>query len=259
MVVATAGVYLYYARRPNVYTTGTLVYVTDPGDPVTGVQAAPATDRNVDDVASLFDARDNAAVVARRIGYRGTAQQLLAQISVTSKTGQDFIVLTAQSGSANEAAAIANGFAQQFVASLSNAYTSRIADGITLIKSQLAQAPAGQSGLLTRAGLQTQLQNLTIDLKVPTTVAQQVNPALAPSAPSAPKPGRNALFAFFIALVGAIALCYGIERFDRRLKNPEDLERAYGMPLLAVLPHTNDPAPTRDQGAALGSDFREPF
>jgi Mrp family chromosome partitioning ATPase/capsular polysaccharide biosynthesis protein len=259
VVVATVGVYAYYAHKPDVYTTSTLVYVTDPGDPVTGVQAAPATDRNVDDVASLFDSRSNAAAVARRIGYRGSPQALLGQISVTSKTGEDFIVITAQSGSPSQAAAIANGFARQFVASLSDTYTSRIADAITLIKSQLAQAPTGQSGLLTRAGLQTQLQSLTVDLRVPTTVAQQVNRALAPGAPSAPKPARNALFAFVIALVGAIAACYAIERFDRRLKNPEDLERAYGTPLLAVLPHTGDPAPILDGGAVLGRDFREPF
>jgi Mrp family chromosome partitioning ATPase/capsular polysaccharide biosynthesis protein len=259
VVVATAGVYAYYAHKPNVYTTSTLVYVTDPGDPVTGVQAQPATDRNVDDVASLFDSRTSAAAVARRIGYGGSPEDLLGQVSVTSKTGEDFIVIAAQSGSAQQAAAIANGFAKQFVTALSNTYTSRISDAITLIRSQLARAPSGQTGLLTRAGLQTQLQSLTVDLRVPTTVAQQVNPAIPPTAASAPKPARNALFAFFIALVAGIAVCYGIERFDRRLKNPEDLERAYATPLLAVLPHTGDPAPTRDGGAALGKDFREPF
>lgn len=259
VVLATAGVYAYYAHKPNVYTTGTLVYVTDPGDPVTGVQAAPATDRNVDDVASLFDSRSNAAIVARKIGYPGSPQQLLAQVSVTSKTGEDFIQIGAQSGSPRQAAAIANAFAQQFVASLSSTYTSRISDAIQQIKSQLAQTTPGAAGQLSRAGLQTQLQVLTIDLRVPTTVAQQVNPALAPAAPSAPKPLRNALFAFFISLVGAIALCYALERFDRRLKTPEDLEAAYGSPMLAVLPHTDDTMAMRDGAGALGRNFREPF
>ncbi len=259
VVLATAGVYAYYAHKPNVYTTGTLVYVTDPGDPVTGVQAAPATDRNVDDVASLFDSHSNAAIVARKIGYHGSPQQLLAQVSVTSKTGEDFIQIGAQSGSPQQAAAIANAFAQQFVASLGSTYTSRISDAIQQIKSQLAQTTPGAAGQLSRAGLQTQLQVLTIDLRVPTTVAQQVNPALAPATPSAPKPLRNALFAFFISLVGAIALCYALERFDRRLKTPEDLEAAYGQPLLAVLPHTDDTMAMRDGAGALGRNFREPF
>jgi Mrp family chromosome partitioning ATPase len=259
VVVATAGVYAYYAHKPNVYTTGTLVYVTDPGDPVTGVQAAPATDRNVNDVASLFDSRSEAAIVARKVGYHGSPDALLSQVSVTSKTGQDFIQIGVQSGSPQEAAAIANAFAQQFVASLSRTYTSRISDAIHQIKSQLAQTTPGATGQLSRAGLQTQLQVLTIDLKVPTTVAQQVNPAVVPAIPSAPKPLRNALFAFIISLVGAIALCYALERFDRRLKTPEDLEAAYGTPLLGVLPHTDDTMAMQDGAGALGNNFREPF
>jgi non-specific protein-tyrosine kinase len=259
VVVASAGVYGYYAHKPDVYTTGTLVYVTDPGDPVTGVQAAPATDRNVNDVASLFDSRGNAAIVARKIGYHGSAQDLLAQVSVTSKSGQDFIQIGAQSGSPQQAAAIANGFAREFVSSLSSTYTARIADAILLLKSQLTLVPHGAAGQVQRANLIGQLQNLTIAHAVPTTVAAQVNPALAPATPSAPKPLRNALFAFFISLVGAVVLCYGLERFDRRLKTPEDLEAAYATPLLAVLPHSDDTLAVRDGASALGRSFREPF
>ena len=37
VLVATGGVYAYYARKPDVYTTNTLVFYRDPGDPVTGL------------------------------------------------------------------------------------------------------------------------------------------------------------------------------------------------------------------------------
>src|SRR5262249_5331825 len=96
-------------------------------------------------------------------------------------------------------------------------------------------------------------------LHVPTTIGRQVNRALPPTSPSAPKPLRNALFAFIIALVGAIAVAYGLERFDRRLRNPEEMERAYGTPLLAVLLRVGDPAPMHDGEPSLGHDCREPF
>jgi Mrp family chromosome partitioning ATPase len=62
-----------------------------------------------------------------------------------------------------------------------------------------------------------------------------------------------------LALVGAIALAYGLERFDRRLRDPQEVEDAYASPLLAVLPHSDDPAPAAGGMAALSSDFREPF
>ena len=254
VVVATGGVYAYYHHKPNVYTATTLVYVTDPGDPVSGVAAAPATDRNVADVASLLDTSNTAAAVAHRIRYRGDPSGLLGQVSATSKQGEDFIVITANSGSPREAAAIANGFADQFVSSLSRTFRNRIDSAIRTLTAQVSQTP-GPNGQLQRA----QLDNLELDRQVPSTVAQHVNVATPPAVASSPKPVRNAIFALLIALVGAIALCYGFERFDRRLKTPEDIESAFAFPVLGVLPHSDDPDPIGPGGAMLGSDFREPF
>jgi non-specific protein-tyrosine kinase len=180
-------------------------------------------------------------------------------VSITSKQGEDFVAVTAQSGSPGQAAAIANAFAHQFVVSLTGAYTTQLRTAIRLAQSQLAHAPAGAAGQISRGDLINQINTLTQALGVPTTVAQQASPATPPSSPSDPKPTRNALFAFLLSLVGAIGLAYGLERFDRRLKHPEELERAYSSPLLAVLPHTDDPAPLRGGTPALSNDFREPF
>jgi len=258
VVVATGGVYAYYAHKPNVYTASTEVYVTDPGDPVSGVAAAPATDRNVADTASLFDSRASAEVVARNIHYQGTPDQLLGQVAIATKQGEDFITLTANNGDAAQAAAIANGFAQQFVVSLRDTYLARIDNAIRSLDAQLSHA-TGPASQLTRAGLITERNQLALDRQVPQTIAKQVNAAAAPASPSSPKPLRNAIFALLLSLLGAIALCYGIERFDRRLKTPEDIESSFGLPLFAVLPHTSDPTPMLDGGAVLGPDFREPF
>jgi non-specific protein-tyrosine kinase len=259
VVVATGGVYAYYSHKPNVYTTSTLVYVTQPGNPVTGVTAPTPTDRDVSDAAALLDSRANAAAVASRIGFSGSPDALLGQVSITSKQGQDFVQITAQSGSPQQAAAIANTFANQFVDSLTNAYKLQLGDAIRLAKSQLAAAPAGPAGVLARGSLTNQIYTLQQAQAVPATVAKQINLAAVPSAPSSPKPVRNAIFALILSLVGAIALAYGLERFDRRLRNPQEMEEAYGSPLLAVLPHSADPAPALEGAPSLGRDFREPF
>jgi polysaccharide biosynthesis transport protein len=259
VVVATGGVYAYYVRKPNVYTASTIVYVTQPGNPVTGVQAAAPTDRDVADAAALLASNQNAAAVARRIGYSGSPQSLLASVDITSKQNEDFVQVSAQSASATEAAAIVNGFAHQFVTSLTNAYTTQIGDAIHTAKQQLGQAPPGVAGEVARSDLTNQLYTLEQEQAVPTTIAEQVNSAPVPATPTSPKPVRNALFALLLSLVGAIAVAYGLERFDRRLKDPEDMEAAYGAPLLAVLPHTDAPAPVLAGEPVLGSDFREPF
>ena len=259
VVVATGGVYAFYARKPNVYSTSTLVYYHDPGDPVTGIPSPTSTDRSVANEATLLYSLSTARAVARGIGYPGTTQDLLNHVSLTSKPGEDFVQISVQAGNPQEAARIANGFAQQLVSSLNGEVRLRIANALKLSQTQLSQRPHGQTQDVQSANLADQVNRLQLALQVPTTVASQVEPAQPPTSASSPKPVRNALFAFILSLVGAIALAYGLERFDRRLKNPEELDHAYGQPLLAVLPHTPDPAPIHADGPALGADFREPF
>jgi Mrp family chromosome partitioning ATPase/capsular polysaccharide biosynthesis protein len=259
VVVATGGVYAYYARKPNVYTASTLVFYRDPGDPVTGLPSPQSTDRTVQNEASLLSSRGNAAAVAKRIGFHGSPQDLLNTVSISSKTGEDFVQITAKAGGAKEAANIANAFGSQFVSSLNGAYVSRIQGLLKLSQAQLAQTASGPATDVQRANLLSQINRLQLDAKFPNKPAQQINPALPPGGPSSPKPLRNALFALLLSLVGAIAVAYGLERFDRRLRNPEDLESAYETPVLAVLPHTDEPAPIAGELPALSRDFREPF
>jgi Mrp family chromosome partitioning ATPase/capsular polysaccharide biosynthesis protein len=257
VVVATAGVYAYASRKSNEYGASTLVYYQDPGDPINGTPSAQQTDRTVIDAATLLDSRDTAARVAAKIGYHGTPDQLLSQVSITSKPGSDFIEIATSSGSPTQAAAIANGFAQYLVSTLSNGVTHRIESALKLSQTQLAQTPTGPAGDVQRTLLLSQIGRLELAIKVPTLVAKQVDSAFPSYVPTSPKPKRDALFAFIIALVGSIGLAYGLERFDRRLKNPEEMEDAFGRPLLGVLPHADQPVTTRKGQPALGDAFRE--
>src|SRR5262249_39482114 len=150
-------------------------------------------------------------------------------------------------------------FASEFTSSLNRAYRRRIAIAIRLSKAQLAQLPGGSAVGVQRANLLDQINRLQLAIGVPTTVAQHIDPATPPTSPSYPKTLRNTLFAFVLSLLGAIALAYGFERFDRRLKNPDEMARAYDSPLLAVLPHTGDTAADRGDEPAVVADFREPF
>jgi non-specific protein-tyrosine kinase len=259
VVVATGGTYAYYARKHNLYESTTLVYYQDPGNIVSGIPSPQQTDRTVIDAATLLDSNAQAEAVAKQIGWQGSPASLLQQVSVGSKTGSDFISISTTAGTAGEAAKIANGFAQSLVASLLNQVTSQIESALAVARSQLAQTARGQAGIVQRADLQSQIDRLQLALRVPTLVAKQVAPARVPTAPSSPKPLRNALFALLISLVAAVALVFGLERFDRRLKTPEEMERAYGRTLLGVLPQSGDPAPTYEAGPGLGQDFREPF
>src|SRR5262245_24966357 len=132
VLVATGGVYAYYAHQPDVYSASTLVFVKDPGDPVTGVPNTQSTDRNVQNQASLLYSRDTAASVAKKIDYHGTSQQLLDNVSVTSKAGEDFVNVTAHGGTGREAAAVANAFAGELVSLINGSQATRIERAIAL-------------------------------------------------------------------------------------------------------------------------------
>jgi Mrp family chromosome partitioning ATPase len=77
--------------------------------------------------------------------------------------------------------------------------------------------------------------------------------------PFAPRPKRDAAFAFAIALGLGLALTLALERFDRRITKLEEVDDAYGVPLLAVIPHTATPVNLQEGAAAVPLALREPF
>jgi Mrp family chromosome partitioning ATPase/capsular polysaccharide biosynthesis protein len=259
VVVATAGVYAYYARQAKVYTAGTLVYVRDPGDPINGTPSLQSTDRTVSNQASLLYSLETAANVADKISYDGTPQELLDRVSITSREGQDFVNVEARGRTPQEAASIANTYAKEFVQSINASQSNRVERALELSQDQLADLPRGPATAATRQNLEEQIRRLELVQEVPQTITRQVDPALPPSSPSEPKPVRNAIFAFVLSLLLALGVAFGLERFDRRLKRPEQAEDAFGTPMLAVLPHSDNTAPTRHGGAALSPEFQEAF
>ena len=260
VLLATLLTYGFSSRQPDVYTSGTLVYVKDPGDPVSGVPSPQSTDRAVQNQASLLYSRDTATTVAGKINYTGTADDLLRHVNVTSRAGEDFVSVTAKAPSGREAAVIANAFAAEFASLINDAFSSRLDEALRFSKRQLAQLPRSALKQIAGQNLSDQVARLEVTRQVPPTIAQQVDPAVVPSSPSSPKPVRNAIGAFILSLLLAIGLAFALERFDRRLKRPEEVEELYGAPLLAVLPHAGGPAAAPAHGeVTLGAAFREPF
>ena len=260
VVIATGGVYAYYKHKPNVYRSSTLVYVQNNGDPVTGDVDIQQTDRQVEDQATLLDSISTATRVAKKIHFPGSAASLLGEVAITSLPGEDFVTVTVHDGTAEGAATVANGFAREFVDLVNGANNQRIAAALRLSREQLAQLGSrNPQANTTAADLIAEISRLTLAQKDPEVISKQVQLATPPAAPSAPKPTRNAIFALALSLLAAVAAAFGLERFDRRLKNPEEMERAYGRTLLTVLPHSSEPSPVHGGDAALSQDFREPF
>lgn len=259
IIVATVGVYVYYDHQPKVFSAGTLVFTKDPGDPATGTASGLSTDRAVQNQAALLYSRSVAQTVQRQIEYPGTPEQLLGTVSIKAQAGQDFVAITARAGSPTLAADIVNGYARTFVALSNSQQRQRLDKALALRRKQLTDLAPGKVNTTTRQQLSDEIRRLQLAVDVPSSATQQVDRASPPPKAESPKPKRNAIFAFVLALVLAVTIAFGLERFDRRVKRPEDVERIYGLPLLAVLSHAPKPAPMLDGLASLSSSFRESF
>jgi Mrp family chromosome partitioning ATPase/capsular polysaccharide biosynthesis protein len=259
VVLATAATYAYAHRQPKVYNAGTLVFYLDPGDPLTGA-VTTSPDRNLQDLASLLYSQNVAALVAKRLNYSGSPGVLASQVTITTRPNQDFIAISGAAHTPTLAAAIANGYAEEFVTLTNNNQRQRVNQSLQLARRQLAQTGGGVTGDAARLALETQIGKLQADLlTVPGANTRQVNPAVAPATPTSPQPVRDAIFAFVLGFVFSVSVAFALERFDRRLKKPEDLEQGYGLPILTVLPHSADPAPSVDGVVGLGPGFHEAF
>lgn len=257
VVLATVAAYARAVRQPKIYTSGTLVYYQPGGDPLNG--GVPfTTDRTVLDVAGLLYAQDVAVAVAQRIHYPGSPQQLLGQVTISARSGQDFVAISGSSRNPRQAAATANGYAQQLV-SISNAdQQNLVGHELQSLRQQLGRTGTTPADAVNRQSLSEQIAKLQLASQTPTGT-RQVSTAGVPSAPTSPKPVRDAIFAFVLGLALAVSFAFALERFDRRIKRPEDLERDYGLPLLAVLPHSTEPTPRRHGVIGLGPGFHEAF
>lgn len=259
VILATAATYFYYDRQSREYTASTQIFVSDTsGADVLGLGsgALQTTDRTIQNQATLLLSRD----VVNRVAVRlKRSPEMVNGVSARPTSGSDFLTITAVRPSAAEAAAFANAFADAFLQLRRDDQRSTVQKALTQAREQLRALPRSAVNTTEREGLQADVRRLQLTLALPTGNAQQLDRAAPPSGPSSPKPVRNAVFAFFLSLLAAVGLAFLFERFDRRLKRVADVGPAYGLPLLAVVPHSDAVAMLVDGRAALSPDFREAF
>jgi succinoglycan biosynthesis transport protein ExoP len=260
VVLATVGSYLYYDRKPRIYQATSTIFVktSDLESTLFGGSVFDfGGDRSVLNQATLLTTTDTARQVASRIGYKGDPRALLGGVSAKARSGQDFIDITARNNDPARAAKLANEFARAFIQLRSNRLRERVKLAERTAERQLAATPAGDR--LTRETLSDRIRQLRAVEAVPAGTAEQITRAVTPSIAISPRPNRNALFALVMSFVLAVLGAYGLDRLDRRLRRLDDIESAYKLPLVGVLPATKDVAPRHNGRPVVSADFRESF
>jgi Mrp family chromosome partitioning ATPase len=195
-----------------------------------------------------------AARVKRQLRTSASAEELKDAVTVETQGPSDVGTVTAEWSTPEQAAAVANAFAAQIVATRRVGAQADLQRAIDALNATLeappaagGEAPAAPGADPTRA-LRDQIAQLNALKAVETGGVRIVEQATPPQQRSSPKPVRNALIAAFVALTLALFVVLLLARFDDRMSDEDELADVMGAPVLARIPQA--PRPRRLSNAS---------
>jgi tyrosine-protein kinase len=262
MVAVGAALGLSLLQDKKYSSSASMVLQASNTDPLGSVFATPASTPDERRAATDF------VIAAKGVIARRTAKRLerngehavaaaVSSVDVSAQGESDLIKVKATAGDPDTAARAANAFADEFVSFGRNAERARIRQTQRLLKRELNRLSAarrralvgnGDSGTKSRTArrirsltrrirsLESRSEDLTVLASLQTGNAAVIERATPAASPSSPKPIRNAVIGGFAGLLLGLGLALVREQQDRRLRDPDELEEALGMPVLARLP-----------------------
>jgi capsular exopolysaccharide synthesis family protein len=179
-----------------------------------------------------------------------TPGQVRAAVSVSSEAGSNLVDIQVTTPRPALSATVANTYARQFISARVQADRSTITEAQGLVSGQLANPNI--NGAL-RQQLESRSEQLRILSALQTGNAELAQVAAVPGAPSSPRVTRNTAIGLLLGLLLGIAVAVLRERLDRRIKDATELEEAFELPVLGVIPESRSfvaispsPLPFRD-------------
>ncbi len=188
-----------------------------------------------------------AAETAAALDHGLTQRQVSNAIAVTQETDTDLAKVSATWTSPSFAAQMANTYAQNVIVGRQRADANYYSSALEAVNLQFrALTPAQRNGV-EGADLRDRANSLQILSQLQSGEVQLEQAAAAPTTPSAPKVTRNTAIGVVLGLLVGLAVAFLLQRLDRRLREPSDLEDVYAVPLLGVVPES--PALRQAQGS----------
>jgi tyrosine-protein kinase len=131
------------------------------------------------------------------------------------------------------AARLANTYAAEYINWRREADRALIRSAQRDIRRQLAKvAEPNHEALLKR------IQDLGVIAALQNGKSELVQTAKPPSSPSSPKPVRDGILGAMMGLILGVSLALLVDRLDRRIKEPQELEETYHIPVVGAIPES---------------------
>jgi polysaccharide biosynthesis transport protein len=190
--------------------------------------------RNVE----LVTLGDTATKTAALLGHGLTGPMVASSLSVAGQAESGVVNVSATAASPVLAATIANTYTKQFVQEQQAANRQYFRSALASVHKQLAALSAKERAGPDGAALVSREQTLSLLSELHYSSVQLAQEARPPTGPYTPKSARNTALGAFLGLLLGVGLALLLERFDRRVRRPEDLERIYRLPLLGAVAKT---------------------
>ncbi len=240
VVIATAiALFLSLQATPQYRSFARLLYQkTNLEQALFGSQVFTNTnpDREVQTGAVLVQLEPIAQAVAGDLGLSESPAALLGMVSVKPKSNANVIDIEAHGPDPQQAAKVANSFADQFVLFRQDTDRLTVAAARQLVKEKLDTL--GPDDLASDYGLMLseKYESLQIIESMQNGGFTVVQRASVPVAPYSPQTVRDTLIAVFVGLVIGLGLAFLLDRLDRRVRDEKAIERELGAPVLASVP-----------------------
>lgn len=243
VVLATLAAFSFSKHQVKKYTaTASLVFNSNQlSEQVAGLQAvgnggsqAPQQQTNL----KLVQLGDMAEKTARKLGQGLTKNGVQEAVSVSAQGESNIVDVSATAKSPILAAGIANTYVGQFVKEQQTSNHAYYANALALVNKQLATLSSKQKLSPSGIALAGRAQSLGVLAELRNGSVEVAQAATAPTSPSSPKVARNTIIGGLLGLLLGVGLALLLERMDRRIREPKDLERIYGLPLLGVIPES---------------------
>jgi len=186
----------------------------------------------------LLHLGDMAARTASILGHGLTEESVDASLSIAGQPESNIAGVVVTTTSPELSATIANTYARQFVREQQSTNRQYFRSALALVHKQLEALTPEQRNGVAGVALQDRAQSLGLLSQLQPNTVQIAQEASIPTSPSSPKTSRNTLIGGILGLFLGVGLALLLERLDPRIRDSDELEAIYRLPLLGIVPQS---------------------